>query len=103
MGLSCSPQQFQQRVKDNWWAGYHSDKCHSNPQSAPLVRNNSASSRQLPQQSRGDQRWESDAGWSGYYSEDSDFNLVSMTSVATSETSATREKQTEGTFDRHIN
>ena len=103
MGLNCSPQQFQQRVKDNQWAGYHSGKHHSNPQSTPLDRNNSALSRQLPRQSRGDQRWEPDAGWSGYYSEDSDFNLVSMMSVTTSEASATRERQTEGTFDRHIN
>ena len=103
MGLNCSPWQFQQRVKDNWWAGYHSGKCHLNPQSTPLDRNNSASSRQLPQQSRGDQRWEPDAGQSGYYSEDSDFDSVSMTSITTSEASATWKRQTEGTFDRHIN
>ena len=103
MGLNCPPQQFQQRVKDNWWAGYYCGKCHSNPRLAPLDRNNSALSRQLPQQSRGDQRWEPDAGQSGYYSEDSNFDLVSMTSVTTSEASATRERQTEGTFDRHIN
>ena len=49
------------------------------------------------------QRWEPDAGQSGYYSEDSNFDSVSMTSVATSEASVTRERQTEGTFDRHIN
>ena len=48
IGLNCSPQQFQQRVKGNWWVGYHSGKCHLNPGSAPLDRNNSASSRQLP-------------------------------------------------------
>ena len=58
---------------------------------------------QLPRQSRGDQRWELDAGQSGYYSDDSDFDSVSMTSIATSEASATRDRQTEGTFDRHIN
>ena len=103
MGLNCSPWQFQQRVKDNQWAGYHSGKHHSNPRSAPLDRNNSASSRQLPQQSRGDQRWEPDTGWSGYYSEDSDFDSVSMTSITTSEASATRQRQTKGTFDRCIN
>ena len=57
MGLNCSPQQFQQRVNDNWWAGYHSGKHHLNPELTPLDRNNSALSRQLPQQSRGDQRW----------------------------------------------
>ena len=103
MGLNCSPQQFQQRVKDNRWAGYHSGKCYSNPRLTPLDRNNSALSRQLPQQSRGDQRWEPDSGQSGYYSEDSDFDLVSMKSVTTSEASATRERQTKETFDRHTN
>ena len=47
MGLNCSPQQFQQRVKDNRWAGYHSGKHHLNPPLAPLDRNNSALTRQL--------------------------------------------------------
>ena len=103
MGLNCSPRQFQQRVKDNQWAGYHSGKHHSNPQLTPLDRNNSALGRQLPQPSRGDQRQESDTGQSGYYSENSNFDSVSMMSIATSEASATRERQTEGTFDRHIN
>ena len=103
VGLNCSPWQFQQRVKDNWWPGYHSEKHHSNPRLTPLDRNNSASSRQLPSQSRGDQRCKPDTGRSGYYSEDSDFNSVSMTFVTTSEVSATRERQTKGTFDRCIN
>ena len=94
---------FQQRVKNNQRAGYHSGKCHSNPESTPLDKNSSALSRQLPQQSREDQRWEPDAGQSGYYSEDSNFNSVSMTSIAISEASATRGRQTKGTFDRHIN
>ena len=31
MGLSCYPQQFWQRVKDNQWAGNHTGKHHSNP------------------------------------------------------------------------
>ena len=103
MGLNCSPQHFQQREKDNQWAGCHSGKHHSNPQLTPLDRNNSAWSRQPPQQPRGDQQWESDAGQSGYYSEDSDFDLVSMTSVTTSKASVTRKRQTEGIFNRHIN
>ena len=103
MGLNCSPWQFHQRVKDNRWAGYHSGKHHSNPRLAPLDRNNSASSRQLPLQSKGDHRWEPDTGQPGYFSEDSNFDSVSMMSITTSEASATRERQTKGTFDRCIN
>ena len=43
-----------------------------------------------------------DTSQSGYYSEDSDFNSISMTSVATSGASTPMERQTKGTFDRHI-
>ena len=40
---------------------------------------------------------------SGYYSEDSDFDSISMMSVATSGASTPIERQTKGTFDRRIN
>ena len=44
-----------------------------------------------------------DASQSGYYSKDSDLDSASMTSAATSNTSACEEQQTGGTFDQHIN
>ena len=49
---------------------------------------------------------EKDADQSGYYSEDSEFNSVSMTLVTTSEASTAREgwnREQEGTFDCHLN
>ena len=47
--------------------------------------------------------WDRDTSQSGYYSEDSDFDSVSMTSVTASGASTPMERQTRGTFDRHIN
>ena len=44
-----------------------------------------------------------DTSQSGYYSEDSDFNSISMTSVTTSGASTPMERQTKGNFDRCIN
>ena len=47
--------------------------------------------------------WDRDTSQSGYYSEDSDFDSISMTSVTTSGASTPMERQTKGTFDRCIN
>ena len=47
--------------------------------------------------------WDRDTSQSGYYSEDSDLDSVSMTSVTASGASTPMERQTRGTFDRHIN
>ena len=50
---------------------------------SPLDQNNSALGRQLPRRSMGLPR-DRDTSQSGYFSEDSDFNSVSMTSAETS-------------------
>ena len=50
--------------------------------------------------------WRQDAGQSGYYSEDSKFDSVSVTLVSTSEVSTAVERQNrvqEGTFDCCLN
>ena len=47
--------------------------------------------------------WDRDTSQSGYYSEDSDFDSISMTSATSSGASTPMERQTRGTFDRHIN
>ena len=44
-----------------------------------------------------------DTSESGYYSEDCNFDSVSMTSVTTSGASTPMERRTRGTFDRCIN
>ena len=44
-----------------------------------------------------------DTSQPGYYLEDNDFDSVLMTSVAASGVSTPMERQTRGTFDRHIN
>ena len=47
-----------------------------------------------------------DADQSGYYSVDSEFDSVSVTSVTTSKASTTKEgwnREKEGTFDHHLN
>ena len=50
--------------------------------------------------------WRQDADQSGYYSEDSELDSVSVTSVSASKASITREEQNreqEGTFDHRLN
>ena len=44
-----------------------------------------------------------DKSQSGYYLEDSDLDSISMMSATTSGVSTPMERQTRGTFDRHIN
>ena len=60
---------------------------------SPPDKNNSASSQQLPQKPKWNSGWRQDADQFGYFSEDSEFNSVSMTSVTTSESSTAREGQ----------
>ena len=51
-------------------------------------------------------RWRPDTGQSGYYSEDSEFNSVSVTLVSTSKVSTPgegRNRVQEGTFDHCLN
>ena len=50
--------------------------------------------------------WRQETDQSGYYSEDSEFDSVSVTLVTTSEASTAREgwnREQEGTFDYHLN
>ena len=98
LGMDCSPQDFKKRAKSEKW----SRNCQLNPAASPLDQNNSTSGRQLPRKSMG-LPWDRHTSQSGYYSEDSDFNSISVTSATTSGTSTPMERQTWGTFDRHIN
>ena len=98
MGMDCSRQDFKKRGKSERW----SRNRRSNPAASPLDRNNSASSRQLPRRSMGLPQ-DRDTSQSGYYSEDSDSDSISMTSVTASGASTPMERQTRGTFDRCIN
>ena len=96
--MDCSPWDFKKRTKSEKWLRNH----QSNPAASPLDQNNSALSRQLPRRSMGLPQ-DRDTSQSGYYSEDSNFDSVSMTSATTSGASTPMEKQTRGTFDRCIN
>ena len=69
-------------------------------------RNNSTSGWQLPQRQRQNVSWRQGADLSGYYSEDSELDSTSLTSVSVSEASNAREwqdKEQDGTFDCHLN
>ena len=98
MGIDCSQWDFKKRAKSEKWLR----NCQSNPATFPLDQNNSTLGRQLPRRSIGLPQ-DRDTSQSGYYSEDSDFNSISMMSVATSGASTPMERQTKETFDRHIN
>ena len=84
MGLDYSPREFQQRRKNRWSDsdGDHGDQA---PRRFTLDKNNSTSGRKLPQKPMQNSGWRQDADQSGYYSEDSEFDSVSITSVSTSE------------------
>ena len=59
-----------------------------------------------PQRQKQNFPWRQDADQSGYYSEDSELESASITSVSVSEASTTREGQNrepEGTCDHHLN
>ena len=98
MGMDCSPRDFKKRARSE----KRSRNCPSLPAASPLDQNNSALGRQLPRRSMGLPR-DRDTSQSGYYSEDSDFDSISMTSASTSGVSTPMERQTRGTFDRCIN
>ena len=98
MGMDCSPQDFKKRAKSEKWLRNH----WLNPATSLLDQNNSALGRQLPRRSMG-LPWDRDTSQSGYYSEDSDFDSVSVMSVANSGASTPMERQTRGTFDRCMN
>ena len=98
MGMDCSPRDLKKKAKTEKWSRNY----ESNLAASPLDQNNSASGRQLPRRSMGLPQ-DMDTSHSGYYSEDSDFDSVLMTSVATSGASTPVERQTRRTFDRCIN
>ena len=98
MWINCSPQDFKKRVKSEKW----SRNRQLNPAGFPLDQNNSVSGIQLPRRSMG-LSWDRDTSQSGYYSKNSNFDSISIMSVATSGASTPMERQTRGTFDRHIN
>ena len=68
--------------------------------------NNSSSGQQLPQRQKQNFPWRQDADQSVYYSEDSELDSASISSVSVSKASTTREGQNrepEGTFDCCLN
>ena len=106
MGLDYSPREFWQRSRKNWWSNSYGDHGDQTPRWVTLDKNNSASGWQLPSRQVCNSRWRQDTDQSGYYSEDSKFDSVSVTSATSSEASITREGQNreqEGTFDCHLN
>ena len=61
---------------------------------------------QLPQRTKQNFVWRQDAAQSGYYSEDSELDSVSLTLANTSKASTAREgkdRKQEGTFNHHLN
>ena len=87
-----------------------SDSCGDHHDQIPrwvaLDRNNSTLGRQLPQRQMRNFQQRQDADQSRYYSEDSELDSTSVTSVSASEASTIREGQNlepEGTFDCHLN
>ena len=106
VGLDYSPREFRHRRRKNRWTNSYDDHGDQAPRQVALDKNNSASSWQLPQRQKQNSGWRQDVDQSGYYSEDSEFDSVSMTSVTTSKASTAREGQNreqEGTFDCHLN
>ena len=68
--------------------------------------NNLASSRQLPQMHRWNVSWRQGTDQSGYYSDDSELDSVSVTLVSTSEASTNKgqqDREQDGTLDCHLN
>ena len=87
MGMDCSTWDFKKRARSEKW----SRNCQSHPAASPLDQNNSTLGRQLPRRSMGLPQ-DRDMSQSGYYSEDSDLDSISMTSVATSGVSTPMER-----------
>ena len=92
MELDYSPGGFLQGRRKNRLSDSHGDHGDPAPRQVALDRNNSASGRQLSQSKMQNSRQRQDAGQSGYYSEDSELNSVSVTLVSTSEVSNAEER-----------
>ena len=87
LGMDCSPWDLKK-----WATSEKSLRNHQlNPAASPFDQNNSVLGRQLQRRSMG-LPWDRDTSQSGYYPEDSDFNSVLMTSVATSGASIPMER-----------
>ena len=106
MGLEYSLGEFQQRGGKNQLSDSYGDHHDQIPRWVALDRNNSTLGQQLPQRQMQNFPQRQDADQSRYYSEDSELDSASVTSVSASEASTTREGQShepEGTFDHHLN
>ena len=106
MGLDYSPREFQQRRGKNQWSDSYDHNGDYASRQVALDQNNSASGQQLPQRQKQNVPWRQDADQSGYYSENSELDSASITSVPVFKASTTREGQNrepEGTFDHHLN
>ena len=106
MGLDYSPKEFQKRRRKNQWSDSYGDHGDQAPRQVTLDKNNSALGWQLPQRQVWNSGWGQDADQSGYCSEDSEFNSISLTLVTASEANTAREEQNreqEGTFDCCLN
>ena len=106
IGLDYSPKEFQKRKGKNQRSDSHDNSGEIAPRQVALDQNNSASGQQLPRRQGQNVSQRQGADQSGYYSEDSELDSTSITSVSVSEASTTREqqdKEQDGTFDRHLN
>ena len=105
MGLDYSPAGFQERGGRNQRFNPQNDGDYALRWVA-LDGNNSASSRQLPQRQGWNVSWRQGADQSGYYSEDSELDSVSVTSMLASEASTNngqQDKEQDGTFGHCLN
>ena len=68
----------------------------------PLDWNNSASGQQLPQRQKRNVSWRQDADQSRYYSEDSELDSASITSVSVSEASTAGKNKTGSRMEPSI-
>ena len=90
IGLDYSPNEFQERKGRNQRFNPHNDDGDYAPRRVALDRNNSALSQQLPQMQGQNVSQRQGANQSGYYSEDSELDSVSVISVSVSEASTNK-------------
>ena len=105
MGLHYSPNEFLERREKNQ-RSHHHDGSHYALRKVTLDWNNSASSQQLPRMQRQNVPWRQGTDQSRYYSDDSELDPVSVTSVSASEASTNKghqDREQDWTFNCCLN
>ena len=90
-GLDYSPREFLHGRRKNQLFDSYADHSDQASRQVALDKNNSTSGWQLYQRQMQNSGQRQDAGQSGYYSENSEFDSVSVTLVSTSKVSTTGE------------